>query len=248
MFRVPSSRPRCLLHRPYAWSADTALRETGVGDGGGEGQAFSGLQQALTTTPGYNQRVSECEEAAAALLARVARGGGGGERAWGERGDGKQTTVLSDVSVTQFREHATVLSAAQLKRATHFFGECARVQQGVQAWKAGDVQLFGRLMNESGLSSIHNYQCGCVIWPYMLHPAVHLTGGGAGQDEVAQRSEAQAPVVGGHALTELCSRRGARWGHVEPGASPWCSCGGCWRRRVACWARASAARGGAGAV
>lgn len=135
--------------------------------GGGEGQAFSGLQQALTTTPGYNQRVNECEEAAAAL-ARAEHGGRGGEAACSEGGERRRTTVLSDVSVTQFREHATVLSAAQLKRATHFFGECARVQQGVQAWRSGDVELFGRLMNESGLSSIHNYQCGCVLWPQNL--------------------------------------------------------------------------------
>jgi len=119
--------------------------------------------------------VHECEEAAAALARAHERsssssgGEGGGEAAvCGEGGEGRRTettVLLSDVSVAQFREHATVLSAAQLKRATHFFGECARVQQGVQAWRAGDVELFGRLMNESGLSSIENYQCGCVLWP-----------------------------------------------------------------------------------
>lgn len=30
--------------------------------------AFSGLKQALTTSPGYNRRVTECQEAAKVLL------------------------------------------------------------------------------------------------------------------------------------------------------------------------------------
>lgn len=30
--------------------------------------AFSGLKQALTTNPGYNRRVAECQEAARVLL------------------------------------------------------------------------------------------------------------------------------------------------------------------------------------
>lgn len=33
--------------------------------------AFSGLRQALTTNPGYNLRVSECQEAAKVLLTYV---------------------------------------------------------------------------------------------------------------------------------------------------------------------------------
>lgn len=36
-----------------------------------------------------------------------------------------------------------------------------RVQQGVTAWRAGDIIQFGQLMTESGASSIYNYECGC---------------------------------------------------------------------------------------
>jgi galacturonokinase len=120
-------------------------------------QAFSGLRHALTSTPGYNLRVHECEAAAAALTASVLRASQGGDDAEREtRGTG-----LSAVSDAQFRTHAAVLSATQLKRATHYYDECRRVEQGVAAWRAGDMTRFGEVMNQSGLSSIHNYECGC---------------------------------------------------------------------------------------
>ena len=35
-----------------------------------------------------------------------------------------------------------------------------RVEEGVSAWKTGDIETFGRLMNESCESSIHFYECG----------------------------------------------------------------------------------------
>jgi galactokinase/galacturonokinase len=46
------------------------------------------------------------------------------------------------------------------KRAAHFFTESKRVAEGLQAWKAGDIKNFGRLMNESCTSSIDQYECG----------------------------------------------------------------------------------------
>jgi galacturonokinase len=35
-----------------------------------------------------------------------------------------------------------------------------RVTRGVEAWRHGDLQEFGRLMTASGESSIRNYECG----------------------------------------------------------------------------------------
>ncbi|MGD8488320.1 MAG: hypothetical protein PVI68_04835, partial [Anaerolineae bacterium] len=58
----------------------------------------------------------------------------------------------------QFGEH---LPAPLDRRARHFFTELDRVRQGVIAWEQGDLERMGRLINESGASSIENYQCGC---------------------------------------------------------------------------------------
>ncbi|GHU79035.1 hypothetical protein AGMMS49992_30600 [Clostridia bacterium] len=46
------------------------------------------------------------------------------------------------------------------KRATHFYTEFDRVQQGAEAWKNGDLVTFGQLVFESGWSSIFNYDTG----------------------------------------------------------------------------------------
>jgi galactokinase/galacturonokinase len=37
----------------------------------------------------------------------------------------------------------------------------SRVEQGVVAWRDGDRERFGRLISQSGASSIEDYQCGC---------------------------------------------------------------------------------------
>jgi galactokinase/galacturonokinase len=46
------------------------------------------------------------------------------------------------------------------KRARHFFSEAARVRRGVELWRDGDMENFGRLVTESGNSSIVNYESG----------------------------------------------------------------------------------------
>ena len=46
------------------------------------------------------------------------------------------------------------------KRATHYFGEMQRVEQGTAAWRSGDMSGLGDLISESGASSIRNYECG----------------------------------------------------------------------------------------
>ena len=47
------------------------------------------------------------------------------------------------------------------KRATHFFGEIKRAEEGAKVWASGDIAAYGRLVFESGRSSIENYECGC---------------------------------------------------------------------------------------
>ncbi|CAI9099135.1 OLC1v1035909C4 [Oldenlandia corymbosa var. corymbosa] len=109
--------------------------------------AFSGLKQALTTNPGYNRRVAECQEAARILL-----------EASGNEG---MEPLLSNVESQTYEAHKNVLEPNLAKRAEHYFSENSRVIKGLEAWASGDLKDFGRLITESGLSSIRNYESGC---------------------------------------------------------------------------------------
>lgn len=107
--------------------------------------AQSGLKEALVST-GYNTRVDECAQAAKILLNAVERP--------------HQAPLLGNVTQDEYHTHQNKLSGNIAKRARHFFSESIRVQQGVDAWRNGDLSTFGRLIAESGYSSIHNYECG----------------------------------------------------------------------------------------
>ncbi|KAG0562854.1 hypothetical protein KC19_9G176600 [Ceratodon purpureus] len=109
--------------------------------------AFSGLQHALSSKPGYNLRVTECQEAAAILLRAAGRG--------------SNEPRLCNVTSDEYEAHKGLLEGDLAKRAEHFFSENARVFAGIGAWSRGDLPEFGRLMSQSGLSSIYNYECGC---------------------------------------------------------------------------------------
>jgi galacturonokinase len=107
--------------------------------------AFSGLHQALVST-GYNRRVGECTEAAAILLAAA--------------GHAERQPLLGNVTLEQYAAYGASLDGDLAKRARHFFSESERVDRGIAAWAGGDLHAFGRLMSESGQSSIVNYECG----------------------------------------------------------------------------------------
>ncbi|XP_049344174.1 galacturonokinase isoform X2 [Solanum verrucosum] len=109
--------------------------------------AFSGLKQALTTNPGYNRRVAECQEAAKILLQAS--------------GDEEMEPVLSNVKPEVFEAHKSKLEVNLAKRAKHYFSENERVMKGLEAWASGNLKEFGELITASGLSSIQNYECGC---------------------------------------------------------------------------------------
>jgi galactokinase len=108
---------------------------------------YSGVTQALVGTD-YNNRVAECREAARLLLTY-----GGLEVGADPR--------LRLVSPDLFGAAGHRLPETLRRRATHYFGEMQRVTDGVTAWQAGDLNRFGRLISESGESSITYYECGC---------------------------------------------------------------------------------------
>ncbi len=120
--------------------------------GGGETVSvavlFSGLRARLSETD-YNQRVRECEAAAATLL--EAAGLPAADR-----------PHLRAVPREAFERYGRLLPERLRKRAAHFFGEQERVRRGVELWERGDLEGFGALVSESGRSSVENYECGNV--------------------------------------------------------------------------------------
>ena len=109
---------------------------------------FSGVTRKLTGTD-YNLRVSECKTAAWSLQAYD-------EIPLKEL----EETRLRDVSKKMFDKYGEKMPERFMISARHFNTECERVEEGVEAWKAGDIQRNGNYIFESCESSIHNYECG----------------------------------------------------------------------------------------
>jgi galactokinase len=107
---------------------------------------YSGVTRVLVGTD-YNNRVAECQDAAGRLLSMT-----------GQRVEGAPRLGLVSPEIFEAEGHR--LPEPVQKRARHYFGEMRRVQEGIGAWQAGDLQRFGALMNESGESSIKFYECG----------------------------------------------------------------------------------------
>ena len=109
---------------------------------------FSGLERSLAQSK-YNARVDEAKEAACMLLgmAGIAHGD-------------QKNTYLTDVPREVFEEHKDKLPTDLKKRASHFFTECDRVSRGIVAWRNGDLKECGRLIFESGKSSIEQWETG----------------------------------------------------------------------------------------
>lgn len=109
----------------------------------------SGFTKALIGTD-YNNRVDECKIAASVLQ----------ELVHGEVSPYSKTK-LRMIESADWERHADEVPGRFGRRARHFFTEIARVRSGVEAWKRGDLETFGRLMTESGESSVNQYECGC---------------------------------------------------------------------------------------
>ena len=117
--------------------------------------AYSGISRELTKS-GFNVRVEECYQAATALL--------------------PDAKILSDVPCEVFEDRKMRLPENLRKRATHFFTEVERVQQGAKAWNEANLEIFGQLMNESCYSSINNYESGSDVL-IQLHEIASNTNG-----------------------------------------------------------------------
>lgn len=108
---------------------------------------FSGVARSLGS--GYNTRVDEAKSAAYALKAYEGTDCGL-----------YKDTRLRDVPVAVYEKWKDRLPEIFAKRALHYYSESQRVQNGLIAWKEGDLVQFGKLVFESGYSSIHNWETG----------------------------------------------------------------------------------------
>ncbi|MGZ9223600.1 MAG: GHMP family kinase ATP-binding protein [Anaerolineales bacterium] len=117
--------------------------------------AYSGVSRELTKS-GFNTRVMECREAASMLKEDAQR--------------------LSDVPRELFEEKKVTLPENLRRRAAHFYGEVERVHRGAKAWEDSDMELFGKLMNQSCESSIRLYESGSEIL-IQLHEIASDTNG-----------------------------------------------------------------------
>ncbi len=109
---------------------------------------FSGLERSLAGSK-FNMRVDECRSAGYAL------------KAFSGMEYGKfEETHLREVPVEIYHQYKERLPENWRKRAEHWYTEFERVQKGVEAWRNGDIEAFGKLSFESGRSSIYNYETG----------------------------------------------------------------------------------------
>ncbi len=139
------SRRGCLMHLDCR-TGESELVPAGQGAEFRVAVLFSGLRLPLAESD-YNRRVAECRGAARRLLDLAGLPPAG-------------PPALGLVPREVYEEHGAGLPEVLRKRAAHFFGERRRVRRGVELWRRGDLQGFGRLVNESGRSSVENYECG----------------------------------------------------------------------------------------
>ena len=100
----------------------------------------SAVQRKLTAGA-YNERRTQCEEAAARL-----------------RKFDPAIRDLRDVSPALFEAHQAELPERVRRRARHVVGEIARTLESAEALKQGDVARFGELMNQSHDSLRDDYE------------------------------------------------------------------------------------------
>lgn len=110
---------------------------------------YSGLSQNLMGTD-YNNRVDECKVAAWII-----------QEYNNEKRKLLKDTRLRNIPSETYYNYKNQIPGKFAKRAEHFYTENQRVIDGVEAWKNGDIEVFGKLMFESGESSIVNYESGC---------------------------------------------------------------------------------------
>lgn len=124
----------------------------------------------------YNARRRECEEGAAFFAARI-----------------PGVKALRDVTMEQFAAYESELPEPIRRRSRHVVSECQRVLDSVEALKAGDLERFGQLMNQSHISLRDDFEVSCreldviveIAWKTPGVYGARMTGAGFGGCAVA---------------------------------------------------------------
>jgi galactokinase len=119
----------------------------------------------------YNLRRRDCEEGVARLSKAL-----------------PGITALRDVTPGELEANADLLTPLIHRRCRHVVSENDRTVRAADALEAGDLALFGRLMNESHVSMRDDFEISCREVDVMVElnaaaPGVHgarMTGGGFG--------------------------------------------------------------------
>ena len=69
-------------------------------------------------------------------------------------------TNMRDIPYETYLKYKSKLPITYQKRAEHFYSEIDRVKKGIKYYKNGDIELFGKLVTDSGESSISNWETG----------------------------------------------------------------------------------------
>ena len=119
----------------------------------------------------YNDRRNECAAALKALQSEL------------------DIKALGDLTPEEFEAHRSLIKdEIQLKRAKHAVYENQRTIDAVTALKAGDIENFGKLMNQSHISLRDDYDVSCeeidilvdLAWKIPGVLGSRITGGGFG--------------------------------------------------------------------
>lgn len=122
---------------------------------------FSGIERTLAGSK-FNMRVDEARSAAYAMMAYAGM-------EYGKFPEANLRAVPREI-YEQYKER---LPENWRKRAEHWYTEFDRVERGVEAWRRGDLETYGRLSFESGQSSIVNWETGSpelkMLYDIMCH-------------------------------------------------------------------------------
>ena len=113
----------------------------------------------------YNVRADELKSAAFSIKAFA-----------GVEQCGFAETYMRDVDRDLFEKYKNHLPDSFGKRAEHWYAECDRVLKGVEAWENGNIDSFGSLMNQSGVSSINLWETGNKELSSLTHILSHTDG------------------------------------------------------------------------
>lgn len=112
------------------------------------GVFFSGIEKGIDSEE-YNKRTDELRSAAYLLKALNK-----------EMYDRFNNTNMRDIPYETYLKYKSKLPIDYQKRANHFYSEIDRVEKGIEYYKKGDIESFGKLVTESGESSINNWETG----------------------------------------------------------------------------------------